>query len=141
MPIYNRHDDLVSVVAKQDRDIAEIKQAQIVGGDNLVVKQRQNTVIDSLSVPSGTYVEYTATFTYENPPSDALVMMTFSYSFEPSSGGFFITEYTPVESIGDSYQRKFRLRAVCITGTMTGAFITAFSNCTESGSLSLVRTL
>lgn len=141
MPIYNRHDDLVSVVAKQDKDIAEIKQAQIVGGDNLIVKQRQDTIIDSFSVAAGVYVEYTATFTYENPPSDALAVMSFAYSFSPGTGGFFITEYTPVESIGNSYQRKYRIRATCITEPMTGAFITAFSNCTEPGSLSLVRTL
>lgn len=141
MPIYNRDNDIISLVAKQDQDIADIKQAQIVGGDNLIVKQRQDTVIDSFSVPAGTYVEYTATFTYAQPPSDALVLFTFSYEFSPGTGGFFITEYTPVESISNSYQRKYRIRATCITTTMTGAFITAFSNCTEDGSLSLVRTL
>ena len=141
MPIYNRDDDLISLVAKQDQNIADIKQAQIVGGDNLVVKQRQDTIIDSFSVGSGTFVDYTATFTYSNPPSDALVLFTFSYEFQPNTDGFFITEYTPVESIGDSYQRKYRIRATDVTGTMTGAFITAFSNCTEDGSLTLVRTL
>lgn len=139
--IYNREDDIVDVVAKQDRDIAEIKQAQIVGGDNLVVKQRQATVVDSFSVPAGTYVEYTATFTYETPPSNALALITFSYSFSPGTGGFFITEYSPADSIGNPYVREHRLRATCITAPMTGAFITAFSNCTETGSLNLVRTL
>lgn len=141
MPIYNREDTLVNVVAQQTESIEEIKQAQTIGYDGLKVKNYQTEAHDTMSVPALTYVEYTATFTFENPPSDALVTMSFDYNLTSTVNSYFITEYIPADYISNSYQRKRVLRVTAIGATLTAADVYSRANSTEKGSLSLVRTL
>lgn len=141
MTIYNRERDLIDTVDDQAQDISDIKQSQILGYDNLVVKNYFYEINPSLSIAPNVYAEWTATFTYDNPPSDALVIMSFDYSFNPNTANYFITEYAPAGSVTSSFERKYILRVACLDNTITSAFISSHVNSTEPGSLSVVRTL
>lgn len=140
MPIFNREDDIVEVVAQQTRDIADIKQSQIIGYDNLIVTNYLTELNATVSIPANTYAEYTATFTYNNPPSDALVNMTWDYSFSPGSN-YFISQYTPAATIASNTVRQYILRVASLDTTITTVYVGSHVNSTEPGILTVTRTL
>ena len=140
--IYSREKNIVEIVKDQSENISDIKQAQIIGRDNLVVTNYKEEVIESIYVADGAYAEYTAIYTFENAPSDAFVHMTFWYSvIIGGGGGMFLSQYTPPAFIENSFTRKYVFRFAPIGGAATEIDLISYVNTTEPGSLSLVRTL
>lgn len=139
--IYSREKDIVQTLADQFENVSEIKQSQIIGNDNLKVTNYSENVAEAISVAAGVYAEYTATFTFTNPPSNALVTMSFSYNVSVSSGTMFKAEYTPPAFIDSSLQRKYIFRFAPYGAAATFIDLTCYLNSTEPGALSLVRTL
>lgn len=138
--IFNREETILDVIKNQSENISGIKQAQIIGYDNLVVTHHVAEYESAATIAQGVYAEYTATFTYENPPSDALVVMTFDYSFA-GTNAIFSTEYTPAAFIESNLVRKFILRITSISGTITSQYVASHVNTTEKGVLTVERTL
>lgn len=77
--IYARQKDIAEVVAEERRNLEAIKQTQIVGTDNLIVKQYSVLIGPESITTAG--ADFRAEFVFLFPPVDTFVNITFNYFY------------------------------------------------------------
>ena len=134
MGIYNRTNNLPEEVSSLQNSINEIKQAQIIGNDNLKVHNYVD-VLYSSTITSGSTAIIKMTFTFESP-STSYVLPRFNMYFEGAVGynDFF---YADPLTVNSNIQKNWYY---IVTPTTTIGFNFAFkAQCSDGGVATVLR--
>lgn len=138
--IFDRDNPLqiVDDLREVERQLEDFKGEQTIGNDNLIV----GFYVESLygqTVPANTTAKFRATFTFDEPPVDSLVNITFDW-FDFSVGAYTYTEqrYDDPATMDDLTKQSGIIEFSPDT-TFTSLAINAFAKSTSKGVLTLTR--
>ena len=134
MGIYNRTNNLPEEVSSLQNSINEIKQAQIIGNDNLKVYWYSDDLASSI-ITAGSTAIIKMTFTFDSP-STSYVMPHFYFNFENSTtyNDFFYADPLTVNS--NTSKSWFY---TITPNTNLGFFLGFKATCSDKGVATVVR--
>lgn len=133
MGVYDRDSDLPKTVSDLSKNIETIKQAQIIGNDNLIVKVDPAS-LNSESISSGVAGIFKMTYTFDNP-SNSYVIPRVLFSVSTSYNSYF---YADPATVNDNTKKSWFLSITPTGNATTGILFIA--KCSDTGSATIVRT-
>lgn len=129
---------IVDEFAEAERQLEEFKGQQVIGNDNLIIKFYVESMY-SQNVPANSTAKFRATFTFDEPPVNSLVIITFDW-FDFSVGAYQYTEqrYDDPATIDDQTKQSGIIEFSPDT-TLPSLAINAFAKSTSTGVLTLTR--
>ena len=136
MGIYNRTNNLPEEVSSLQNSINEIKQAQIIGNDNLKVYDTQAQISGQTLITNVTAI-FKFTFTF-NEASTSYVLPRFSTFNQTSS--FNAVFYADPATVNDITKKSW-FYSITTTSTVNNVIFSFRPQSTTIGTASIVRTV
>lgn len=142
LQIFDRDDPLAIVdeFAEVERQLEEFKGGQTIGNDNLVIKFYTEGMYGQ-NVPANSTAKFKAVFTFDEPPVDSLVNLSFDW-YDYSVGAYQYVEqrYDDPATLAD-LTKQGAIIEFSPTITLPNLAINAFAKSTSKGVLAITRLL
>lgn len=125
-------------LVQAEKDLQDIKATQVVGNDNLIVTLYTQS-IGSQTVNANTTAKFKATFTFDTPPVDTFVNITFDwFTFTGVAYTYVEQRYDDPQTVTSTISQSGFLE-FSPDATLTDVFIFAYANSTSKGTFTLTR--
>lgn len=121
-----------------ERQLEDFKTAQTIGNDNLIINFYVQSMYSQV-VPANSTAKFRATFTFDEPPVNSLVLITFDW-YDFGVGAYQYTEqrYDDPATVDDQTKQSGIIEFSPDT-TLPSLAINAFAKSTSKGVLTLTR--